>query len=100
MAPDTLDDRGIARRTRRWALRGLAVGIVLLLAGWWVAQTAFLWWFTSMDNPPPDPLYVPMWSVGVGCVVFGALLAIGGCTVWVVTTVVERVRRRRGSRSK
>ncbi len=98
MAVDTREDRRIARRIRRWALRALAVGIVLLVAGWWVAQTAFLWSFTSMDNPPPDPLYVPLWNVGVGCVVVGAILATGGCTVWVVTTVVERFRRRGGSR--
>jgi hypothetical protein len=70
-------------------------GIVIFGA---MAYLAAMWSFVMMDNPPPDPLWVPMWNVGrVGFVVGAALVGSGlalSLGVFVASVVRGRHLRR------
>ena len=89
-------------RTRRLTIEALRkAAVVLIVAGLagvvlfgGMAYLAAIWGFVTMDNPPPDPLWVPMWNIGrVGFMVAAATVACG--LILSLPVIVAAVRHRR-----
>jgi hypothetical protein len=85
------------KRAAAWLIcLGLVGLLVFGLMAWWAVMLSFAW----MDNPPRDPICVPMWNIGrIGLAVGLAMTAIGAVLAVVAWLRDIAARRSAGSTS-